>query len=110
MGTEKEGFRRRSKGEDFRLGRLPTRSTTHQEVGILHTLVYFHHKGLILGKIWCRGPKALFGGFRNYLKPFLWLICGRFHGLVCKVSMACLKHGLRVVWMKSLPLRTVWLC
>ena len=46
--------------------------------------------------------------FRNYLKPFLWLNCGRFHGSVCEVSMACSKHGLRVVWLKSLLLKIVW--
>ena len=51
-------------------------STTLQKVGILHTLVNFHPKGLISGKMWCRGPKALFGWFRNCLNPFLWLICG----------------------------------
>ena len=39
---------------------------------------------------------------------FLWLICGRFRGLVREESMTCSKHGLRVVWLKSLPLRTVW--
>ena len=49
--------------------------TTLQEVGILPTLVYFYHKGLISWKMWCRGPKALFGWFRNCLKPFLWIIC-----------------------------------
>ena len=64
---------------------------------------------MILGKMRCRGPKALFGLFRNCLKPFLWLICSRFHGLVCEESMACLKHGLSVVWLESLPLGTVWL-
>ena len=30
----------------------------------------FHPKGLILGKMWYRGPKALFGWFRNCLKLF----------------------------------------
>ena len=50
--------------KDFGLGRLPT------HVRILPTLVYFHPKGLILGKMWWRGLKALFGQFRNYLKPF----------------------------------------
>ena len=66
-------------------------------VEILPILVYFHHKGLIIGKMWYRGPKALFSLFRNSLKPFLWLICGRFRGPVCEVSMACSKHGLWVV-------------
>ena len=47
-------------------------------VGIFSTMVYFHHKELILGKMWFRGPKALFGWFRNCLKSFLWLICGGF--------------------------------
>ena len=88
--------------KDFGLGRLPTHATMLQEVGILPIMVYFHHKGLILGTIWCRGPKALFGLFRNCLKPFLWHIWGRFRGSVCKVSMTCSKHGLRAVWMKSL--------
>ena len=45
VGTKNEGFHRRSKGGDFGLGRLPTCATTLQEVGILPTLVYFHHKG-----------------------------------------------------------------
>ena len=27
---------------------------------------------------------------------------------VCEESMACSKHGLRVVWLESLPLGTVW--
>ena len=27
---------------------------------------------------------------------------------VCEKSMACSKHGLRVVWLESLPLGTVW--
>ena len=40
--------------------RLPTHSSMLQEVGIFPTLVYFHHKGLILGEILCRGPKGLF--------------------------------------------------
>ena len=61
MGTKKEGFHRRSKGGDFRLGRLPTHVTMLQEVEILPTIVYFHHKELILGKMWCRGLKAMFG-------------------------------------------------
>ena len=30
-----------------------------------------------------------------------------FCGPVCEVSMACSKHGLRVIWLKSLPLGTV---
>ena len=47
--------------KDFRIGRLPTGATTLQEVEILPTLVYFHHKELILGKMWCRDPQALFG-------------------------------------------------
>ena len=47
--------------KDFGLGRLPTRATTLQEVGILPILVYFHHKGLISRKMWRRGSKALFG-------------------------------------------------
>ena len=41
--------------------RLPTHSSTLQEVEILLTLVYFHPKGLILGEMLCRGPKGLFG-------------------------------------------------
>ena len=41
--------------------RLPTHSSMLQEVGILPTLVYFHHKGLILGELLCRGPNGLFG-------------------------------------------------
>ena len=36
-------------------------STMFQEVGILPTLVYFHSKGLISLKMWCKGPKPLFG-------------------------------------------------
>ena len=96
--------------KDFGLGRLPTCDTTLQEVGILPTLVYFHHKGKILGKMWCKGPKALFSLFMNCLKTFLWLIWGQFCGPFCEVSMACSKHGLRVVWMKTLPLGIGWLC
>ena len=46
--------------KNFGLGRLPIRVTTFQEVEILPPLVYFHHNGLISGKMWCRGPKALF--------------------------------------------------
>ena len=45
---------------DFGLGSFPTRATALQEVGILHTLIYFHFKGLISWEIWCRGHKALF--------------------------------------------------
>ena len=37
--------------KDFGLGMLPTHTTTLQEVGILHALVYFHPKGLISRKI-----------------------------------------------------------
>ena len=85
MGTENEGFHRRSKRGDFGKskfsglgGVLETSfgSTTLQEVEILHTLVYFHHKGLILGGMLCRGPKGMFSLFRNCLNLFLWLICG----------------------------------
>ena len=83
--------------KDFGSGRLSTRATTLQEVGILPTLIYFHHKGLILGRMWCRGPKALFSLFKNCLKAFLWLICGRFCGSDCEASMECSKHGVRVV-------------
>ena len=38
----------------------------------------------------------------------LWLGSGRFHGPVCEMSLACSKYGLRTVWLKSLPLFTVW--
>ena len=60
MGTKNEGFHRRSEEEylgksDFSGlgGVLETSfgSTMLQEVGILPTLVYFHPKGLILGKM-----------------------------------------------------------
>ena len=70
MSTNKEGFHQRFKGGDFRKskfsglgGILKTffGSTTLQEVGILFTLVYFYHKGLILGGMLYRGPKGLFG-------------------------------------------------
>ena len=68
MDTKKERrispniqMRRFREIKDFGLGRLPTRATMLQEVGILPTMIYFNHKGLILGKMWCRGPKALFG-------------------------------------------------
>ena len=79
MGTKKEGCHRRSKGKDFgkskfsKLGVLETSlsSTILQEVRILSTLVYFHTKGLVLGGMLCRGPKGLFGLFRNCLKLFL---------------------------------------
>ena len=54
--------------------RLPTHSSTLKEVKILHTLVYFHHKGLIFGEMLCRGPKGLFGLTRNCLKPFLLVV------------------------------------
>ena len=47
--------------KDFGLGRLSTHATTLKEVGILPTLFYFHHKGLILLRMLCRGPKGLFG-------------------------------------------------
>ena len=87
--------------KDFRLRRLPICTTTLQEVGILPTLVYFHPKGLILGRMWYRGPKALFGLFRNCLKPFLWLI----RDLVFEVSMSCSKLGLRVILARILALR-----
>ena len=43
-------------------------ATMLQEVGILPTLLYFHPKGLILGKMWCRGPKAMFGWFYELFK------------------------------------------
>ena len=67
MGIKKGGVspkiqrRRFREIKDFGLGRLLTRATTLKEVGIFPTLIYFHPKGLILGKMWCRGPKALFG-------------------------------------------------
>ena len=80
--------------------RLPTHSSTLQEVEILPTLVYFHPKRLILGEILCKGPKGLFGLTRNSLRlfyglfragfrtdfggclwPILGLICGRFSSL-----------------------------
>ena len=32
----------------------------------------------------------------------LWPGSGQFCGLVCEASMTCSKHGLRVVWLKSL--------
>ena len=35
------------------------------------------------------------------LEPVLWHDCDRFHGSVCEVSMACSKHGLRAIWLKS---------
>ena len=54
--------------------RLPTHSSTLQELRILPTLVYFHPNGLILEEILCRGPKGLFGLTRNCLKPFLWTV------------------------------------
>ena len=58
-----EILRNRIFGEikDFRIGRLPTHATMLQEVAILPTLIYFHPKELILGKMWCRDPQALFG-------------------------------------------------
>ena len=46
--------------------------------------------------------------FKKALNVVLWLGCGRFRGPVCEVSMACSKHGLRAVWLKSLPLGTIW--
>ena len=98
-------MRRFQEIKDFGLGRLPTHSTTLQAVGILHTLFHFHHKRLILGKMWCRGPKAQFGLFRNCLKPFLWFICSRFCGPICEVSMACSKHGVRGCLAYILALR-----
>ena len=59
MGTKNEGFHRRSeegylgKSHFWGLGGVDTSfsSTMLQEVGILPTLVYFHPKGLILGKM-----------------------------------------------------------
>ena len=64
--------------KDFGLGRLPSRATRLQEVGSLYTLVYFHPKELILVKMWCKGPKAMFGLFRNCLKSFYGLFVARF--------------------------------
>ena len=71
MGTKKkERFHRRSIGGDFGKskfsglgGVLETSfgSTKVQEIDILPTLVYFHHKWLILRGMLCRGPKGLFG-------------------------------------------------
>ena len=70
MGIKNEGFHRRFKGRDFRKskilglgGVLETSfgSTMLQEVEILPTLVYLHHKGLILGGMLYGGPKGLFG-------------------------------------------------
>ena len=40
--TKNKEFHRRSKEEDFGVGRLSTCATTLQEVGILPTFVYFH--------------------------------------------------------------------
>ena len=62
-------------------------STTLQEVGFFHTLVYFHLKGLFGGffkLLLCRCLKGLFGLFLESLWPFLWPICG----LICE----CLRH------------------
>ena len=56
--------------KNFGLGRLHTRAFTLQEVEILLTLVYFHYKGLILGIMWCRGPKALFGCVKRLYMQF----------------------------------------
>ena len=61
VGNKKEGFHRRSKGGYFELGRFPTHAIMLQEVEILPILVYFHLKGLILGKMCYEVPKALFG-------------------------------------------------
>ena len=79
MGTKNEGFHRISKGGDFGksifsgLGDVLETSfcsTTLQEVGILHTLVYFYFKGLILG-----GNVGLFWLIYELFKAILWLIC-----------------------------------
>ena len=57
----KEGIWGKSKAQAWEVFlRLPTHSSTLQEVEILHTLVYFHHKGLIIREMLCRGPKGLF--------------------------------------------------
>ena len=70
VGTKNEGFHQRYEegdlGEsDFScLGGVLENSfgsTMLQKVGILHTLVFFHLKGLISWEMWCKGPKALFG-------------------------------------------------
>ena len=39
----------------------------------------------------------------------LWPCSGQFHGTVDEVSMVCSKHGLRVVWLKCMPLWIVWI-
>ena len=57
---------------------------------------------------WNPCPYGLFGLFLTALNAVLWLGCDRFRGPIYEVSMACSKHGLRVVWLKSLPLGTVW--
>ena len=46
---------------------------------------------------------------KTTLNAVLWLGYGWFRGPVFEVSMACSKHGLRGVWLKSLPLGTVWI-
>ena len=87
MGAKKEGFRRRSKGGDFRKlnfsrlgGVLETSfgSTMLQEVGILPTLVYFQ-------------PQGLFGCFFFALRACLGWILGLLGMLPCFDYTHCLE-------------------
>ena len=76
--------------KDFGLRRLPTRATTLQEVGILSTLVYFHHKGCFGYISTFRSRLTMFSTLRGYLAwvkttliAALWVVCGRFYVLIC---------------------------
>ena len=45
-------------------------SITLQEVGIIHTLVYFHHMGFFVSISTLRGRLALFSALRGCLADF----------------------------------------
>ena len=116
MCTKKERFHRRSKGVDFKKsifsrlgGVLETSfgSTTLQEVGILHTLVYFHPK-CYFGSISTRRSRfALFSALRGCLAwvkttsiAVLRLVCGWFC-VDLWLCVICPKKCLDTIWIKK---------
>ena len=78
--------------------RPSTFSTTLQDVGILPTLILFPPFTLILGGLFCRCSKGLFGLFLDIYGRFLWLFCGWFNGLNFECLWNVQMIVLRVVW------------